>query len=252
MGEAALGDEPKFKKSFMFMLEAAVNNLDQVLSALKDNTGGLLTNTPVTPMGNATTDEFTAPTQAVGDVVNPAVAPEPSSLVTSSVRTRIAVGLKEFLESIKKVAPVIEQSSAKIIKNDETINEINEVMSAVSEAAAPEPEATELFSPEEAAQESATPADEFAPPPEEVGEATEIEESGDLESPEETTEEEAPAEEEVTEEETTSDESPEEAEETDAPLEDEEAPIEEAEAETDETEDSAEAEEEIVEDEPTE
>ena len=245
MGEAALGDEPKFKKSFMFMLEAAVNNLDQVLSALKDNTGGLLTDAPVAPMGNATVDGFTAPTQAVGDVVSPPVAPEPSSLVTSSVRSRIAVGLKEFLESIKKVAPVIEQSAAKIVKNDETINEINEVMSAVSEAAAPEPEATELFSPEEAAKEPAAPADEFAPPPEEVGEATEIEESGGLE-------EEAPVEEEAAEEEATSDESPEEAEETDAPLEDEEAPIEEAEAETSETEDSAEAEEEVIEDEPTE
>jgi len=244
MGEAALGDEPKFKKSFMFMLGAAVNNLDQVLTALKDNTGGLLTNTPVAPMGNATVDGFTAPTQAPGSVVNPPVAPEPASLVTSSVRTRIAVGLKEFLESIKKVAPVIEQSSAKIIKNDETINEINEVMSAVSEATTPEPEATELFSPEETAQESAVPApaDDFAPPPEEVGEATEIEESGDLEK-------EAPVEEEAAEEEPTPDEAPEEEE---APLKDEEATEEEAEAETSKTEEPEEAEEEIIEDEPTE
>jgi len=245
MGESKLGDEPKFKKSFMFMLEAAVSNLDQVLTALKDNTGGLLTNAPVAPVGNTTVDGFAAPAPAVGDVVNPPVAPEPASLVTSSVRTRIAVGLKEFLESIKKVTPVIEQSAAKITKNDETISEINEVMSAVSEATAPEPEASELFSPEEAAQEPASPEEDFSPPPEEVGEATDIEESGDLE--------EAPVEEKAVEEDADEEPTPDEApEEEEAPLDEGSATEEEAEAETGETEEPAEAEEEIIEDEPTE
>lgn len=230
MGESALGEKPKFKKSFMYMLDDAVGRLDQVLNALKDNTGGLLTDAPAASMNNAV-DGFTAPTQAVGDVVSPPVAPEPASLVTSSVRSRVAVGLKEFMESIKKISPIIEQSAASINKNNEVMNEINEVMNAVSEVSAPEPEEKELFSPEEAA-----PTEDFSPPEEEVGAATKIEESGGLEeNPTETTEEEAPVEE------TTEEKTEEPVKETEEEATEEEAPIEE------ETE-----EEEVIEEEPTE
>ena len=237
MGESGIDEKPKFKKSFMYMLEDAVSRLDQTLEALKNNSGGLLTTAPV-----STEEGFAAP--AEGSVVSPPVAPEPASLVTSSVRNRVAVGLKEFMESIKKVQPVIEQSAVAINKNKEVINEVNEVMNAVSEASSPEPESTELFSPEETNQEPAT-SDNFSPPAEEVGEATEIEESGDLEEPS--------VKEEVSTEETSEEEIPEEeSEESEVPVESDSAPIEEAEAETGETESTEEAEDEIIEDEATE
>jgi len=250
MGESSIDEEPKFRKSFVYMVEDAVGRLDQVLGALKEKAGGLLTNAPAVPAGTA--GGFTSPTESVQEVVSPPVAPEPANLVTSSIRNRIAVALKQFLENIKQIQPILEQATASIQKNEEVMKEINEVMGAVSEVATPEPENTELFSPEEEAA-PAEPGDEFAPPEEEVGEATSIEETGDL-GEEEVPEEEVPVVEEAPEEEPTpEDEVPEEAEEDSADLETEgEAPVEEAEAETGETEEPVAAEEEIIEEEPVE
>jgi len=249
MGDSSIGDEPKFRKSFVYMIEDAVGRLDQTLSALKEKAGGLLTTAPVVPAGTA--GGFTAPTEQIQNVSTPPVAPEPASLV-SSVRNRVAIALKQFMESVKQIQPLLEQAAANINKNKEVLNEINEVMGAVSEVAVPEPETPELFSPEETPTNG---EEKFSPPEEEVGAATEIEETGDL-GVEETTKE-KPAEEEVVPEEEPTEEEPveetsEESEEKEVPIEEEGATEEEAESETGETEEPTAAEEEIIEEEPTE
>jgi hypothetical protein len=189
MNEGGLAEEePKFRKSFIYMVEDAVGKLEQVVSSLKGK-NGLMVPGVVSETNNSA---FSSPES--NQSVQTDIAPEPASLITSS-RKKVAVALREFVDSLKEIEPLLSQAGANLEKNNETMNEINEVMNAVSETMAPEPENTELFSPEGEAAEG-----DMAPPEEEVGEAADIEESGELEEPaaEEPAEEAEPAAEEET------------------------------------------------------
>jgi len=213
---------PKFRDSFVYMMKDAVSNLQQIVNGLQNQAGSVLTQSAEVPED--------MDVEVESEVVSPPMSPEPSSLVTSSIKERIAAIFPQVMQTIEKIEPMLNQADGVKQNNEQIVTQLQEVIGTVTQKQTPQPEQTEAFTPEAPVEEA--PVEEGFEPPEgipegEVEEAEAVEEGLPAEeAPEEEggepVAEEAVAEEEPVEEEPVEEEPVEEAVAEEEPIEKEE------------------------------